>query len=186
LPVSLLNFNINCFENKIEVVWQTASEIDVNEYLVEGFRNNEWKTIARQNANQFSNTILNCKVVIEDFENIELIRLSEVSLSGVVNELQTIKNDCKYLESKQNTLNIFPNPNDGILNLEISNLNDLENYSVEILNHSGQIIYSKIVQQNSPINFTQIDISHLNNGIYLVRVYLESQNIYHTKTLLKK
>lgn len=65
-------------------------------------------------------------------------------------------------------LSIFPNPSDGLFN--VSGLGD-ENASYEIFNLLGSKIKS-----NASLN-QAVDLSELSNGVYLIRIYSEKQNI---------
>ena len=65
------------------------------------------------------------------------------------------------------TINIYPNPSDGIINIEIENLN---NTIIEIYNVSGRLASSKEI--NSKVE--RIDISGFPKGIYVVKVMHDS------------
>ncbi|UCH15338.1 MAG: T9SS type A sorting domain-containing protein, partial [Bacteroidales bacterium] len=70
-----------------------------------------------------------------------------------------IKND--YNENR--TVDIYPNPSDDIINIEIENIN---NATIEIYNVSGMLVFSKAL--NSKVE--KIDVSGLLEGIYFVKV----------------
>ena len=61
------------------------------------------------------------------------------------------------------TINIYPNPSDDIINIEIENIN---NSIIEIYNVNGKLVFSKAV--NSKVE--KIDVSELLRGIYFVKV----------------
>jgi Leucine-rich repeat (LRR) protein len=65
--------------------------------------------------------------------------------------------------SETRTTNIYPNPSDGIISIEIENIN---NATIEIYNVSGRLAYSR--ELNSKIE--KIDISGLSEGMYFVKV----------------
>jgi hypothetical protein len=68
------------------------------------------------------------------------------------------------VDSKENrTIDIYPNPSDDRINIEIENIN---NATIEIYNVSGRLVFSK--ELNSRIE--KIDISGLLKGIYIVKV----------------
>jgi hypothetical protein len=66
-----------------------------------------------------------------------------------------------YIENS--TIDIYPNPSDDIINIEIQNINDaiLEIYTV-----SGNLIYTKKLNSKSE----KIDISAFSSGVYIVKV----------------
>lgn len=77
----------------------------------------------------------------------------------------------KTIEQQFNTLKIFPNPADRVINAP-----NLE----EILEFSVYNILGKKVMQKKIVN-SQIDISHLSKGTYLIRFYFKD-----TSTIIKK
>jgi Leucine-rich repeat (LRR) protein len=64
-------------------------------------------------------------------------------------------------------LNIYPNPSDDIINIEIENKN---NATIEIYDVNGTLIFSKALNSESE----KIDISGFSGGIYLVKVKQDS------------
>ncbi len=68
------------------------------------------------------------------------------------------------LIAKNEELRVFPNPNDGVFNLYLSNVSVQS--KVEVFNYLGENIYQ------SKINFgnTEINLGEQPNGIYLYRV----------------
>jgi hypothetical protein len=64
---------------------------------------------------------------------------------------------------ENSTINIYPNPSDGIINIDIENIN---NATIEIYDVNGSMIFSKALHSESE----KIDISGFAEGIYLVKV----------------
>jgi Leucine-rich repeat (LRR) protein len=65
------------------------------------------------------------------------------------------------------TIDIYPNPSDDIINIDIENIN---NAIIEIYNVSGILIFSKTLDSESE----KIDISGFSGGVYLVKVKQDS------------
>ena len=61
------------------------------------------------------------------------------------------------------TFNVYPNPNNGIFNISISN--SVENQTIEIKNVIGQTVYSEIASNSSE---NTIDLSNLDKGVYTI------------------
>lgn len=61
-------------------------------------------------------------------------------------------------------LTIYPNPSNGIVNID---LNDLKCSSVEVCNTLGQVVFSKIIQSSDQSKSIEID---LQQGIYFVTI----------------
>jgi len=66
----------------------------------------------------------------------------------------------------ENSIFIYPNPSNGIVNLEVTGR---ENITVDIINISGQQIYSKQVNKNTT---KQIDLSKQSKGMYFIKAYV--------------
>jgi polyhydroxybutyrate depolymerase len=86
----------------------------------------------------------------------------------------SITNIGKDITLKQSII-IFPNPTNSTL--QISSKNQLENYTVELINSLGQQIGS----YNNP---TLIDLSTYSNGLYFIKV--QSGNQVFTKKIIKQ
>ncbi len=85
------------------------------------------------------------------------------------------------MELLNNTkISIYPNPNAGIFNLEINS--DVKEFSFELTNMKGQVIYNKIVKSS---NYKEIiDISHLEKGIYYIKV-INANSVKTEKLIIK-
>ncbi|MCB2196816.1 MAG: choice-of-anchor J domain-containing protein [Bacteroidetes bacterium] len=66
------------------------------------------------------------------------------------------------------SMNIFPNPNNGMFTLEM-NASKAGSFNVQIINIQGQVVYNKEVNQDGFYK-EQIDISNEASGIYYIRI----------------
>lgn len=80
-------------------------------------------------------------------------------------------------KTTNNKLNIWPNPVSNILNIDISELNTVGN--IDIFDLSGRLVL------NFPTIEGKINISNLENGIYLIRINNNSI-IYSSKFIVNK
>ena len=67
------------------------------------------------------------------------------------------------------SINIYPNPAREILNIEINNIN---NYNIEIYDFSGKNIYSKESKKSSYI----VNLNSFPNGIYTIKIFSKEIN----------
>ena len=72
--------------------------------------------------------------------------------------------------TNNNSLNIYPNPNQGVFNIEINNI---ENGVIEVYNISGQLL----LQQNLNKNINQIDLVNQPKGIYFARITTQHETV---------
>lgn len=96
--------------------------------------------------------------------------MRDTSWNNVVNcEIQYIESRESAVNSESlNEISLYPNPANS--HIAIKGLNDL-NAQIEIFDLNGHKIMSK---QN--LNVSDIDISALSNGLYLVRIKSDKQN----------
>jgi hypothetical protein len=67
-----------------------------------------------------------------------------------------------------NILNVYPNPNDGIFNLQISTDKKLSQTQLLITDSKGVIHYSENLEISEGSNNFQLNLKNLNSGIYLI------------------
>ena len=85
--------------------------------------------------------------------------------------------------SAQALLNIYPNPTNGILNIELENVNaistsSITNLHLKITNTLGQIVLEAKLEKT-------LNISSLNNGIYFLQLF-DKGNLIGTEKILKE
>jgi hypothetical protein len=104
--------------------------------------------------------------------------------------VELVQNNCKdtsacltveLINLSENYINLFkvyPNPNTGILNLELN-----QSGKVIIFNPLGTIVYENNMQAGS----NQIPMNHFSDGMYILKVYLNNEiGGYMTKIILAK
>lgn len=72
-----------------------------------------------------------------------------------------------------NSLSIYPNPSDGVFNLEL-NRSLGESFDVSILNLSGQHVYTNQLNSSGENQTYTIDLKDLANGVYTIQLITES------------
>jgi len=72
-------------------------------------------------------------------------------------------------DNSYSAFNVYPNPNNGILNISLTNSTDKQ--TIEIKNIIGQTVYSQIAGNSST---TTINLSDINKGIYTVSLINEN------------
>lgn len=72
-------------------------------------------------------------------------------------------------------LSVHPNPSKGIFNLDLVEVNSGE-YVISVTNILGEVVYFDTRNVNNTSS-TKLDLSNLNNGIYMLNVQNENSNI---------
>ncbi len=80
------------------------------------------------------------------------------------------------INEKENNINIYPNPSNGIFNINLENTDN----TIEIYNINGQLILSQKANDSN----TTIDLSSQAKGVYFVKITSE-QNVYNNKIIIK-
>ena len=83
-------------------------------------------------------------------------------------------------DNSYSTFNIFPNPNNGILNISLANSSGKQ--TIEIKNIIGQTVYSKITSNSSS---NTINLSNINKGIYTVSLINENGTSSSKKIIIQ-
>lgn len=72
--------------------------------------------------------------------------------------------------SQKNSISLFPNPNNGIFEIQATSQQSLANSNVEVYNMLGEKVHSQLFIANYPLS---INLSNQPNGVYLYRVVSE-------------
>jgi len=131
-------------------------------------------TIDAFGENEGFNVAANLNLVASVFEDNGDI-LNNPILNSVGIKLWDFENKIDDI-SKNDEFSIYPNPTNGILNIDNkSNLN----FELQIFNNYGQLVFS----QNDINNNVKIDLSILNTGIYFAKI-ISSEGIFTKKISL--
>ena len=179
--VDITNPTITCVENQV---------IDLNEgesfYTVQG---TEFDPIGADD---------NCELasVLNDFNDAETLSGAEFpggtttvvwTATDAAGNTQTCSFDVTVNAAvgisnlSQNGITIYPNPTNGILTVNFSKFSNFGKVGIAITDITGKTI--KNFQINSFSNF-QIDISHVQNGIYFLKI--ETENGVYTQKIIKQ
>ena len=80
-------------------------------------------------------------------------------------------------EVNQDDINIYPNPTDGVVNIELSNNVKYSKYDVQVLNNIGEVVYKDI-------NSKSLLMNYLSSGLYTIRLVF-SDKIFHSQIIVK-
>ena len=84
--------------------------------------------------------------------------------------------------SKDVTVRLYPNPSTGPVNIEVFNHEQGSDLSFDIIDINGRIVsrdsYGSDVRR-------KLDLSSLDNGMYLIRIYSGNEYIAHKKVILR-
>jgi plastocyanin len=84
--------------------------------------------------------------------------------------------------SSKTDVSIFPNPSNGVFQLEINSSQSSQNYELSVYDISGATVLTTLLSNDK--NKHSIDLSEFPKGIYFIRVYNEAE--FFTKRIVVK
>jgi hypothetical protein len=85
-------------------------------------------------------------------------------------------------EGELSYFSIYPNPNNGMFSISFDK-NITEKSSIEIHNILGQLVYNE--QLNENMISKDVNLSHLEQGIYTVSLKTDGENAQTQKVIIK-
>lgn len=79
-------------------------------------------------------------------------------------------------EPMANLVHAYPNPSNGLIKVK-----GVKGASVRVLDLNGRVVYD-----NNEFTGTSLDLSYLENGVYLLSAVLEDQSVYRSKITIVK
>ena len=187
LPVELLNFSAEKYNNNVKLNWSTVTESNNSGFEIERLSGNyNWERIGYVNGNGTTSTPYNYSYNDNNLiSGIYNYRLKQIDFNGNF-EYFNLRNEV-IIESpvsfnlKQN----YPNPFNPVTKIDFDIPND-GFVSIKLFDVGGREIKSIVNEfKNAGYYTVQLDASSLPSGVYFYR--LESGNFTSTKkiTLLK-
>jgi hypothetical protein len=172
LPVKMAYFNARSVENTALLEWATASEINNSHFEVQ--RSNDtkdWISIGKVEGHGNSNQLVKYEFVDDQPLPENYYRLKQVDYDGKF-DFSTIKFvNMKATQPSVLNCKVYPNPTNGIFTLEVKSKSKSEIVLVEVSNLQGQIVKEMSFEPDGSNYLSSlIDISSLDNGIYMVKV----------------
>jgi len=176
LPIELLAMNAFCVGNNTVIKWMTASETNNDYFEVQRSRNGvDFETFAQINGSGNSSSLVEYSTV-DDFKSDDIVyyRLKQVDFNGDSQVFNVISSDCNH---QMNSISVVPNPFKN--NISITGLGD-DYVQMELLNSVGSILYKNMINVS---NSSDIDLSGLAPGIYLIRLINQDGTVSNFKVV---
>lgn len=126
-------------------------------------------------TNTMTFTATTTEVVIYIRSNFSIDDATEVFYDNISLQADVLSVD----EFSTTSLKVYPNPTEGLLNIQSDYTNT--DLSIEIFNLLG----AKVLETKMSGTNESIDLSHLNNGLYLMKVYSGSEVVI-TRKIVKQ
>jgi len=171
LPIELTHFSAELNDQRnVDVIWETATEYNNDYFILERSANLfDWEEIAEVDGAGTSTEPL--EYYHEDTDPYigdNYYRLIQVDFNGDFNVSQVVTVNLDEDTDHNPQLLIYPNPATELLNVQLSDYEPGE-YSVEIYNQQGQLVYSKSIFISSETEIYQINREpNMISGFYIV------------------
>ena len=172
LPVELLSFSGTCEENKMLLIWQTASEFNSSHFELQRSRDGiDWQKIAEIPSAGNSNELLEYSFIDETIQyNTLYYRLNQIDLDGKETLYNPIILNC---EDQKNQFLSYPNPGGKNFQVILKDNRFEGNVILTIHDSKGSEVLSKLIFVQDGINVFPIQ-SNLKSGLYFIRIQSET------------
>ena len=173
LPVELVSFNGSCNDGVVDLIWQTASENNSENFEVEYSRDGiDWNLIHTEPAAGFSTEMIsytyNHKQAISG-DNYYRLTQNDIDGKSITYEGMVLNLDCEA-DISAIKFDVYPNPNNGAFNILFqSEDNTILGSILTIVNAHGVILYEQNIEIKPGTNIYAINAS-LNSGMYFVKI----------------
>ena len=176
LPLNLLNFTAQKQGNNATLVqWKTSSEINTHYFDVE--RSNDainFQFLGKVNAAGNSSTEISYSFTDnQPLRGINYYRLKQVDIGGhlTYSPARLVRFD----EPNGGLIKYYPNPTNGILNIEIPQSMQQEAMVINISNAEG-VMMDQVKRQSNSTTLLMIDMKRFAKGTYFIQVKTNTTN----------
>ena len=181
LPIELLHFEALIKAQQVELNWVTASERDINVYVIERLSDSyNWFEIGRVKSNNEHNYKQNYKFIdVSPLNGISYYRLKIKEVNGLYTYSPT-----RVIELKTSlpSINIYPNPSQAYF--FITSSDEISNLKYQVYDVIG-----KQIQLNAEVvNANQLKLStaSLAKGLYFISIQnLSNEFVFKTKIIVE-
>lgn len=185
LPIKLKNFNAQCNTDNVHISWTTATETNNDFFTVEKSSNGtDWLIVARVDGANNSSTDKHYALTDNNPLGVtSYYRLKQTDNNGKTELFNPQFVSCATEYGNQ-TVDMYPNPSSGILNISLNNV-DVVNSKIILYDALGQQIYSGSLDE-MPVNqgVYNLNMSNYADGMYYLKIV--SDNYTHMEKVIKR
>ncbi|MGG9970242.1 T9SS type A sorting domain-containing protein [Ferruginibacter sp. SUN002] len=183
LPITLNNFSAKLNKNKIDLIWNIASEISADNYIVERSNDNiEFISLGKIIAKSSAGIAVDYQYTdAAPVEGVNFYRLKITDKNGSVSFSKVIA--VRNVDDHILMTTVSPNPFMSAIKINID-LKRSTTVNVALVDAVGKTIAQKIFKGTSGLNkFNIADLNKLMPGVYIIRI--SSDNIITQQKLIK-
>jgi hypothetical protein len=175
LPVELLFFKAEVHQDKVELVWATASEVNSDYFLVQRSQAGVfWETIDYiECAGNSSSHLDYLSIDNSPLEGYNYYRLKQVDFDGQFEIFDPLA--IYFSNTLEALLKVYPNPSTGLITLEgyLDNNNEFRMFDA-----GGQNVTHTLLIRELTSTSSIIDMSSLPSGLYFIRANDEAIKVF--------
>jgi hypothetical protein len=174
LPIELLSFTAEYYNQSIVLEWSTASEINNDFFTIERSINGmEWQEIYRvASAGNSSSLLVYSTTDKNPYMGVSYYRLKQTDFDGKFEYSEIRRTN---IENRNSTIEIYPNPTSDKITI-IGDDVELEN--IQLYNIVGQGVISHTVIMKQSKNKFIIDLTNLKSGFYYLKTKTTANKVY--------
>ena len=173
LPVELMNYQVNCSNNQIEILWSTASEFNSDYFNIVFSEDAEnWINIGKVKSVGNSQSIVDYRFISRETSTPGYYRLQQVDIDGKEKSYSPVYVSCLGNEE----IKIFPNPSVGVANLLVPSSQN-SHMEVIVYNSKGIRIGSKTCEVQEGVNIYNLNDLLRSKDLYLIDIIIENRHV---------
>ena len=182
LPIEIVNFKGVAYAKQNQLTWETKSEINNDYFIIEkSVDGKNFYPIGKIKGSGNSSTS-----ITYNFSDLDInsrnsyYRIKQVDFDGKISYSFTIT-----VERNEKLIYIYPNPSEGLLNFNFNNL-PTGQYQIKYTNILGVTIIEEITLNSNSSSLKSDEFKRLPNGIYIITVVNNNQEIMTQEKIIKK
>jgi hypothetical protein len=182
IPVELISFTANIFENSVTISWTTATETNNMGFELERKLDESWEKLVfiegRGSSTEESNYQYNDDFKYQSFKGV-IYRLKQIDFSGIYEYSDFIEIDVDFTPKEFVLYQNYPNPFNPttIIKYQVPELSYVTIKVYDVLGNEVTILVNKRMEAGR--YEVTLDASSLASGVYIYRMqvnsYLESK-----------
>ncbi|AZQ61001.1 T9SS type A sorting domain-containing protein [Flammeovirga pectinis] len=186
LPIELSSFNVIVDENAIVATWITAQEINTKSFTVEKSIDGKNYTVVEKDIEAAGNSDVELTYEITDMDHNSsssvYYRLTEYDLDG--KSESWIKEVHLENEVSSHVISVYPDPADSQFNV-ILNLIKGDKATYELVQAETGVMIPLENKEEYNNGKAEFNVSHLNEGIYILLVKINGKPAYNKELIIK-
>jgi hypothetical protein len=168
LPVELLLFTAKKNGNRVDLDWQTASELNNDYFIVERATDQFATTEIGMVEGNGTTSQFHSYAFIDMTPNpgMNYYRLRQVDLNGAFHYSDWVSVE---FQASENYVSVFPNPSEGTFNVKLSGYRD-QTVHVSITDITGRLIEEKELLVSGHEQVVELDATNQPGGVYFISV----------------